>query len=363
MLRMTLRMVAYVLITGGPTPGCATSGGGSSTDGGGDDSPAVDGGSPTPGEADAARLDPRNGFPGDFPELYDMGGFGAGEVIVGFGGDTTTDRAGNRAALSRRPVVLLHGNGTTTFNESFGMLDVAQRLRDAGYADAEIWAPSYLGQGVSIAETPTPHRTNIGDVRAFIDAVIEYLGVEQVDVVGHSLGCGLINGYLRGLGSDGSFDHAAGRLDSIGTVVCLGGALYGTGSGFLYDPEFNVDGVWTAQSLELDGIEDATPYGSSSIAEQLAPGTSGTLPKSRPFRATTALDGDSRRIYWVALWSIGDIVDGNLPNACGLGGADLNQGFVLPDTLPGTLTAQLARHGQLLKSADVFDAMLPYLDR
>jgi pimeloyl-ACP methyl ester carboxylesterase len=348
--------------------GCAGGwpGGGSVDAGRGGDAattPGQDASEPGVADAAGAPLEGRNGFPGDFPELLDRGGFGQGEVIEGFGGDTTIDRAGNRAAIVRRPVVLVHGNGVTVFDERFGMTHLREALLGAGYVDAEIWAGSYLGRNVAVAETPTPHRTNIDDVRDFVDAVLDYLAVERVDLVGHSLGCGMINGYLRGLTPDGSFDTGLHRFDRVGTVVCLGGALYGTGSGFLYEPEFNVDGAWVAATLTLDGVEDATPFGAGSTLAMEGPDTGGTLPKGRPFHAVTALDGGPTRIYWVALWSIGDIVDANLQNAGGLGGADLNQGFDLPATLPGVASPQLARHGQLLRSPEVFEAMLPYLDR
>ena len=315
------------------------------------------------GGAGAGGFAGRNGFPGDFPQIMDAGGSGRGEMIQGFGGDTTTDRAGNRAQLRHRPVLLLHGNGVNATDPRFGMRDMHDMLIRAGYVDAEIWAPSYLGQSISSAEIPTPQRNNIDDVRHFADALLDYLGAPRIDAITHSLGCNMINDYLRGLQANGTFDAGQGRFDRLGTVVCLGGPLYGTGSGLLYDPEFNLGGAWVEQSITLGGVEDATPYGAAATAQMVGPPTGGTLPGSRPFHATTALDGGARRIYWVALWAIGDIVDANLTNACGLGGADLNQGFDLPDTLSGVLTPQLARHGQLVHSHDVFAALWPFLDR
>jgi pimeloyl-ACP methyl ester carboxylesterase len=269
---------------------------------------------------------PRNGFPGDFPQIIDGGGFGRGEVIQGFGGELRFNRCAHRVALAHRPVVLLHGNGVTVTDTRFGMTEVRDRLRAAGWADAEIWAPSYLGQTVWSAEVPTPQRNNVGDVRAFIDAVIDYLGVERVDLVGHSLGCNLVNDYLRGLQADGRFDPAARRFDRVGTVVCLGGAVYGTGDGPLFEPEYAVSGAWVATSLVLDGIEDATPYGAADVADMEGPPTGGTLPQGRAFHTVSVLDGGARRIHWVALWAIDDIIDSNLKNAGGLGGADLNRG-------------------------------------
>jgi pimeloyl-ACP methyl ester carboxylesterase len=348
------RVLVSVLVIAGWLPGCAGSRG---EGGGGDDGP----GDANP--ACGASLAAKNGFPGDFPELVDGGGFGQGATIIGFGGDTTTDRSCNRAALRRRPVILLHGNGASALHAQFGMVEVAEKLRAAGYVDAEIWAPSYLGQNVSSAETSTPYRNNIDDVRGFIDAVVEYLGVDQVDIVGHSLGCGMANGYLRGLKKDGTFDPALARLERVGTVVCLGGAIYGTGSGFLYQPEFDLDGAFVTASLTTAGVEDATPYGAASAAEMQGPATGGTLPKNRDFHATSTLDGGGRRIHWVALWAIGDIVDANLKNAGGLGGADLNRGFELSGSAPGVFTPQLAKHINLLHDQGVVDAFLPYLDR
>lgn len=302
------------------------------------------------------------GFPADFPVLVDSGGSGQGQVIGGFGGDVTTDQAGNRAQLAHRPVVLLHGNGTTAVNDNFGMHGIADKLRAAGYVDAEIWAPSYLGQDVHFAEIPIPQRNNIDDVRRFVDAVREYLGVDRVDLVGHSLGCGLVNGYLRGLGRFGSFQATNHRFDGVGTVVCLGGAMYGMGFGWLYEPEFNASGSFVAASLRWAGVEDATPYGATTTSEMIAP-SSGTLPGNRPYRRVTSADNGSRRLYYVALFANGDLVESSLLHSGGLQGADLIAGFDLPSTLPGALTPQLARHGHLCHSQAVFDAFLPYLDR
>jgi len=311
---------------------------------------------------DAATLQGRNGYPGDFPELTDSGGFGAGEIIAGFGGNDTTDRTGNRATIARRPVIMLHGNGTNATSDTFGMTHMRDMLIAAGYNAAELWAPSYLGQSVSLAETPTPHRTNVQDVRAFIDAVLDYLDVPAVDIIAHSLGCGLANAYMRGMTTSGTFDDADHRMDKVSSVVCLGGAMYGTGYGFLYAPEFDIGGTFSSAMLSWSGVEDPTPYGAGNEANMIAP-AAGMIPGARPFKLATTADDGSRRIYWAALWATGDIVDGNLAGGCGLQGADLNQGFDLPGTLPGVLTPAMAKHGHLLRNQGVFDTLLPFLNR
>lgn len=337
----------------GDDSGCCDAGPGGSDGSGGNGNPAC---------TDQGGGTARHGFPSDFPELVDSGGTGVGQFIAGFGGDTTHGCGGNRAALAHRPVVLIHGNGVNTTNENFGMAKIAVMLHDAGYVDAEIWAPSYLGQDISQAEIPAPQRNNIDDVRRFVDAVRAYLGVERVDLVGHSLGCGMINGYLRGLQKNGTFDQAQNRLDAVGTVVCLGGALYGTGEGFLYEPEFSTSGTFVDASLAWGAIEDATPYGATSTTQMIVP-ASGTLPGNRPYARTTSTDDGSRRIYYVGIWANQDVVEGLNLHTGGLQGADLIAGFDLPSTLPGVLTPQLARHGHLVQNQLVFDAFAPYLDR
>ena len=348
------------------TSACATSSSNHGEDGGccdgSSDGPGAPDGTGDPACTDQGGGTARHGFPSDFPELVDSGGSGIGEMISGFGGDTTRGCAGNRAALAHRPVVLLHGNGVHATNDNFGMAHIAAMLHHAGYVDAEIWAPSYLGQNISSAEIPTPQRKNIDDVRRFIDAVRAYLGVERVDLVGHSLGCGMINGYLRGLHADGSFKPEQHRFDAVGTVVCLGGALYGTGNGALYEPEFNASGTFVDTSLAWGGVEDATPYGAASVADMTVP-ASGTLPGNRPYARVTTADDGSRRLYYVGIWANQDVVENLMQHTGGLQGGDLIAGFDLPSTLPGVLTPQLARHGHLVQNQAVFDAYVPYLDR
>ena len=304
----------------------------------------------------------RNGFPGDFPELIDTGGFGEGEILTGFGGYTHGNRACNRERVSRRPIILLHGNGSTATNTSFGVGEINERLREEGYGSAEIWAVSYLGSSVESAETWYPTRNNIDDVRRFVDAVMEYLDVDRVDLVGHSLGAVLINGYLRGLDSDGDFDNDNHRMDAVGTVVMLGSANYGTGTGPMYSEEFDILGRWLRESREFRGVDDDTPYGATDEVEMTAPSL-GTLPGLRSFKATSDLDTGRRRIVYVAVWSQNDVVDLSYNNTSGLQGADLNLELRLPMTAHGVLTPTMARHANLVLRPEPFEAFYPYLDR
>jgi hypothetical protein len=91
------------------------------------------------------------------------------------------------------------------------------------------------------------------------------------------------------------------------------------------------------------------------------------LPGSRPFRRATRLDDGTRRIYYVALWAPGDIVEGGCAekgctNTGGLQGADLNMPVETGTEAENTMGEDWARHANLLQEAHVFDIFLPYLD-
>lgn len=203
------------------------------------------------------------GFPPDFPALVERGGEDFGELLTGFGGLSGGNRRENRRALTgRTPVVLLHGNGTPA-QEIWKYYE--PWLEEAGYGKADVWAVNYLGEGGG-AESPDSFRNNIGDVRMFIDAVIDYLGVGEVDVIALSLGCHMARGYILGYQADGSFRAEERRGDRIRRVILISGANYGLGTG-IGDDDFNSVGALFDPGEEnglfsVDGIENHTPFGS-----------------------------------------------------------------------------------------------------
>jgi len=77
------------------------------------------------------------------------------------------------------------------------MLNLKQMLMQAGYPDEIIWAPSYLGSGV--LDLTFPHTDNVNEVRDFIDTVCDYLNVDVIDIIAHSLGCSMAYSVFRGL--------------------------------------------------------------------------------------------------------------------------------------------------------------------
>ncbi|BBM85175.1 alpha/beta fold hydrolase [Candidatus Uabimicrobium amorphum] len=280
-----------------------------------------------------------DGFPKDFPQLYDSGGNGYGSALSGFGGNHSLDREGNRKAISKNPVILLHGNGGNAHHPQWGMLKLRSFLKEKGYNHSEIWAVSYLGPDNSDAELPDPHRNNINDVRSFIDAVREYLDVQKVDIISHSLGGTLVKSYLMGLREDGSWDKSLRRFDAVGTVVTMAAGNYGLGAFSV--GEFQTGGAFEAKIHSLDGVKDDTPYGSSEGSSQKG-----------PYQKVSKLDND--QITYVAVWAEGDFVDMQNPKTGRLEGADFNRGYNLGWGLEG--------HEKIIKDKNVFNGFASFLN-
>src|SRR5262245_1500918 len=159
----------------------------------------------------ASAADPvGTSFPPDFPVITDAS---LGVPVIGFG-------AAGR--VRRTPVVFLHGKNDTPFPTAcnpFGYIHaMAQFFADHGYAASELWGLGYQGdQCVLIADqthrSAGAHSTvaNIPDLRRFVQAVLDYTGARQVDIVGHSLGVTLARAWLR---TDNAF-HLVRRLVAI----------------------------------------------------------------------------------------------------------------------------------------------------
>jgi pimeloyl-ACP methyl ester carboxylesterase len=185
-------------------------------------------------------------FPQGFKVPLDQGGPGYDEVppaqrpkkIGGFGGDSSKDQSAHRAAVQsagRTPIVLVHGNAASAdiAGDEWSMETLRTILLSNGYPKELIWAPSYLGTSASRLDDggfgpkpPTPHANNVNEVREFIDNVCEYMGVDFVDIIAHSLGCTLAYSVFRGLSKLGTFDESK-KWNRVGTFVALDGGFRG----------------------------------------------------------------------------------------------------------------------------------------
>lgn len=193
----------------------------------------------------------------------DQGGHGEGQLVGGFGGKPAVDRQVHRAVMQRvgkAAVVLVHGNFAEASTPPWDMLGLKRMLLAAGYPEELIWAPSYLGPG--LLERPTPHVKNVNDLRDYIDSVCEYLYVDVVDVIAHSLGCSLTYAVCRGLEKKPgpvNWNHPK-KWHRVGTLVALAGAFHGLGPSS--EGEWITGGEFMNELLDEElGGGGETPYG------------------------------------------------------------------------------------------------------
>ena len=135
-------------------------------------------------------------FPPGFPAIEDTS---LAKPVIGFGA---------AGAVSRTPVIFLHGNNDTPFATAcnpFGRIHaLAQHLADNGYATSELWGLGYQGDQCDLPGEQTlrsriahTNAANVPDLRRFVRAVLAYTGAKEVDIVAHSLGVTLAREWLR----------------------------------------------------------------------------------------------------------------------------------------------------------------------
>ena len=279
-----------------------------------------------------------------FPHDFD-------HTLTGFGGDPAMNRSQHRDALKHTPVILIHGNATNSADHKYGMQTIKEFLKDPShglhYQDCEIWAMDYLGENNTTPDLQNGvHRRHIEALRTFIDSVIKYLGVKKVDIIAHSLGCTMTQGYLRGLQADGHWDNNNNRFDVVSTVVCLAGGLHGLGANTFID-EFKTGGDFEQTSHMFRGIRDETPFGPNDTSKQIVPSD------HRDWKQSTSLDNNA--IAYIALTAHGDFIDQQNTDTGHLVGADLNKRYDLGVLFQG--------HEAIVKTLNVFDDFKIYLNQ
>jgi pimeloyl-ACP methyl ester carboxylesterase len=143
-------------------------------------------------------------LPTGFPVINDAS---LGGPVLGFGA---------AGAVSRTPVIFLHGNNDTpvaTACNPYGRMHaLAQHLADRGYATSELWGLGYQGDQCDLPADQTIRSSvahtvsaNVPDLRRFVRAVLDFTGAREVDIVAHSLGVTLAREWMRQ-------DHAQRRV-------------------------------------------------------------------------------------------------------------------------------------------------------
>jgi hypothetical protein len=265
-------------------------------------------------------------------------------ALTGFGGDPLKNREEHRKAIRKTPVILVHGNAGHSAHPKWGMQTMKAFLKElAGYGDSEIWAMDYLGENNSLVDLNDPHRNHIAQFRTFVDQVKDYLGVSRLDFIAHSLGCGMVNGYLRGLQSNGEWNNEDHRLDVMSTFVSLAGATYGLGLGGR--GEFRTGSAFEVDSHRFNGVVDDTPDGTSNTSTQESPQAS--------WKKATPLDTNG--IRYAAITSVNDFVDAQNRDTGRREGADLNKRLELGGGIDG--------HEKIIKSQTAFSSFKDYLNQ
>jgi pimeloyl-ACP methyl ester carboxylesterase len=137
-----------------------------------------------------------NTLPEGFPVIEDTS---LAKPVIGFGA---------AGAVTRTPVVFLHGNNDTPFPTRcsvYGRVQaMAQFFADSGYATSELWGLGYQGDQCDLPADQTrrssiahTNAANVPDLRRFVHAVLAFTGAKQVDIVGHSLGVTLAREWMR----------------------------------------------------------------------------------------------------------------------------------------------------------------------
>ena len=137
-----------------------------------------------------------NTLPPGFPSIEDTS---LARPLIGFGA---------AGAVTRTPVILIHGNNDTPFPTAcnpFGRMQaLAQFLADNGYSTSELWGVGYQGDQCDLASDQTrrsriahTNAANVPDLRRFVRAVMDFTGAKRVDIVGHSLGVTVAREWMR----------------------------------------------------------------------------------------------------------------------------------------------------------------------
>jgi len=135
-------------------------------------------------------------LPDDFPAIEDTS---LHKPLIGFGA---------AGAVTRTPVIFIHGNNDTPFPTAcnpFGRVQAfAQFFADNGYSTSELWGIGYEGDQCDLPADQTrrssiahTNAANVPDLRRFVAAVLKFTGAKEVDIVAHSLGVTIAREWIR----------------------------------------------------------------------------------------------------------------------------------------------------------------------
>lgn len=119
-------------------------------------------------------------LPEDFTSPSD---YVTGNPLLGWGG--------GHGEINHTPIVFVHGNAHSADN----WITMATYFAEDGYSWNELWAVSYLQ--VVNHEDYNSNEGNWSEIDAFVQAVLDYTGEENVNIIAHSLGVTVTRTWLK----------------------------------------------------------------------------------------------------------------------------------------------------------------------
>lgn len=171
----------------------------------------------------------------DFQNWLNTNGYGSYEFVRT---DITDDSYGGRTtaqqAVTRQPVIFIHGNSDKALGDSFGQSGWTNSILyflDQGYTSAELYAITWGPADALQAADQTHSKAYVLRIRKFIEAVLAYTGADQVDLISHSMGVTLTRqAVLGGTAYDqdeGYYTVGHSLTDSVDAFVGIAGGNQG----------------------------------------------------------------------------------------------------------------------------------------
>lgn len=275
-------------------------------------------------------------FPADFtPPISNE----TNQRMVGFGG--------NGGGVHHTPVIFIHGN---TVSARF-WLPARAHFKEAGYTDDEVWALGYGWDNVRYFDSDD---LSVPSVDRIVTSVMEYLSkktghpVQQVDIVGHSLGVTLVRQWMQQTNSwhkVRNFVGACGANQGVWTAW-----PDARGQNRVVSFELNPGSPWLRQLNRFGETPGPTRY------MTLYDGTGwGDVLFPSPYENNSALKGAYNLAYNVEHGTWYDHLQ--LPREPGTLEAMLDFFKKSPEPLPEATAPAIVREGNLLH-ADQPDALL-----
>ncbi|MFQ5865935.1 MAG: alpha/beta fold hydrolase [bacterium] len=231
-------------------------------------------------------------------------------------GATLTGWGGNQGCLIHHPIVFIHGNGGTANDWNA----IGNKLLQEGYSPKELWALSYID--FAGGDSASSNMANIAEINDFVSTVMDYTGVQKIDIIAYSLGVTVVRAWVK------EYD----AYDKVAHLIAIAGANHGVN--FCSGPNATM-----SLCLEIG-------HPNSEFLTSL--NTPDETPRDDIVTYMTIYDGTGADLFYPAFAVFNDGSTGNLLES---------------PKLDGALNVQLAGkdHLQLKDSEESFTAMLDFL--